>query len=384
MRILIFSTDDHLYPAGGAENAMGEITKRMPDVTFDLISAKLRPHVSREEQVGNVHIYRIGFGIPKLDGILLALFGHRLALRLHRQQPYDAVWSIMASYGAFSAVRVVRRTSLPFLLTLQEGDPIDEILHRVRFVRRQFNEIFARAGTVQAISNFLKDWAVRMGSRGRLEVVPNGVDITAFTTPQSEDVRARTRASFGFPSDAFVLITSSRLEKKNGVGDIIEALPMLPESVCLVVCGGGSLHDSLVARVTTLGLTSRVKFLGMVPITELPPLLHSSDAFIRPSLSEGLGNAFLEAMAARLPTIGTPVGGIPDFLIENVTGFLCAPENPESIRDTVRKVMGLPREERDRIVQRGYTRVVETYNWDTIARTMRTLFTDLIHGSTRT
>jgi glycosyltransferase involved in cell wall biosynthesis len=268
MHILIFSTDDHLYPAGGAENAMGEITKRMPDATFDLVSAKLRPHVSSEEQVGNVHIYRIGFGIPKLDGILLALFGHWRALRLHRHKPYDAVWSIMASYGAFSAVRVVRRTSLPFLLTLQEGDPIDEILHRVRFVRRQFNEIFTSAGMVQTISTYLRDWAVRMGSR-RVQVVPNGVDISAFTAPVSDAERAEVRTSFGFPEDAFVLITSSRLEKKNGVGDIIEALPMLPESVCLVICGGGSLHESLVARVAELGLTSRVKFLGMVPIQKL-------------------------------------------------------------------------------------------------------------------
>jgi glycosyltransferase involved in cell wall biosynthesis len=89
-------------------------------------------------------------------------------------------------------------------------------------------------------------------------------------------------------------------------------------------------------------------------------------------------------MAARVPTIGTPVGGIPDFLFDGVTGFLCEPQNPTSIRDTVLRVIALPKDERERILNEGYTRVVETYDWDRITSTMRTLFTDLIHGSTRT
>ena len=375
MNILIFSTDDHLYPAGGAESAMGEITKRSPDHEFDLVCARLRRSAKKEETIGNVHIYRVGFGIPKLDGLILAFFGHRKALALHKHRKYALVWSIMASYGAFSAVRVKQRTGIPFLLTLQEGDDIEEILHKVRFVRRQFNEIFASADALQPISRFLRDWGMNMGFKGAYsDVVPNGVDVSAFTKEFSEQELQETRQSFGFPSDATIVITSSRLEKKNGVGDVIEALTLLPKDVCFVVCGDGSLKSVLEKKVEDLGLRDRVRFSGYLPIEELPKLLKASDIFIRPSRTEGLGNAFLEAMAAGLPTIGTPVGGIPDFLTEGETGFLCKPGDPVSIKETILKTAALTESRKKALQDRAKELVLRAYNWELIAKKMNDLF----------
>jgi glycosyltransferase involved in cell wall biosynthesis len=383
MRILVFSTDDHLYPAGGAESAMGEIMKRLPDIEFDLITARLRKTASYEEHIGNVHIYRIGFGIPRIDGYLLAVFGHLLAFRLLQKHSYDLIWSLMASYGAFSAVRVKKKTGIPILLTLQEGDAIEYILNKVRFVRGAFNEIFKSADGLQTISNFLLSWGKTMGCTGEARVIPNGVDVASFTAEIPADELKAARTSFGFPEDAYVLITSSRLEIKNGVGDVIEALPSMPD-VCFVVCGSGSLEASLKARVKELGLENRVRFLGFVNITALPKLMKASDAFIRPSLSEGLGNAFLEAMATKRPTIGTPVGGIPDFLIEGETGFLCEPQNPTSIVNAISRIRKLPPSKLEQIKETGYTRVLETYNWERIASSMRVFFADIAtHGSHR-
>lgn len=381
MRVLIFSTDDHLYPAGGAENAFGEIAKRMPDVEFDLICAKLRKGVKAEEQVGNIHIYRMGFGIPRIDGYILALFGHVCALKLHKKKPYDLMWCMMASYGAFSAVRVKKATGVPILLTLQEGDSIEYILHKVRFVRGAFDEIFKQADGLQTLSQYLLKWGRDMGFHGRAwKVIPNGVDMQSFTAPQSAEEIRKTRESFGFVKNAFILITSSRLVEKNGVGDVIDALPLLPENVCFVVCGSGRLEEELRAKVAAQGLDKRVKFLGFVKIETLPVLFRAADAFIRPSLSEGLGNAFLESMATKTPTIGTPVGGIPDFLHEGETGFLCEPENPASIAETVKRVQALDPDTRERILAKAYEDVTTTYNWDPIAKSMRALFEEIIHG----
>jgi glycosyltransferase involved in cell wall biosynthesis len=88
------------------------------------------------------------------------------------------------------------------------------------------------------------------------------------------------------------------------------ALKELPADVCFVICGSGELEDEIRAQVDELKISNRVLFKGFVNPKELPLLMKASDAFIRPSLSEGLGNAFLEAMAARIPIIGTTVGGI--------------------------------------------------------------------------
>ncbi len=378
MNILVFSTDDHLYPAGGAESAMGEITKRLPDIQFDLVCARLRREASTYEQVKNVRIHRLGFGIPKVDGLILALFGHVKALRLFRKYHHDIVWSVMASYGAFSAVRVKKRAGIPFLLTLQEGDDIAHILDKVKYVRGQFNDIFRTADGLQPISHFLRNWGIEMGFSGRFsDVIPNGVDVSAFTKKFSDKELRKTRRDFGFPVDADVVITSSRLEKKNGVGDIIGALQLLPKKTCLVICGSGSLENELRKKVKTLELGSRVRFLGFVQIEKLPKLLKASDVFIRPSLTEGLGNAFLEAMAAEILTIGTPVGGIPDFLKDTVTGFMCEPEDVESIANVISKALAYPSERKKHMQKNAKDMVLEVYDWEKIVNSMQDLFNKL-------
>lgn len=379
MNILIFSTDDHLYPAGGAESAMGEITKRLPDIQFDLVCARIRKTAKKYEEVGNVRIHRLGFGFAKLDGIILALFGHFKALQLYKKYKHDLIWSIMASYGAFSAVRIKKKYNIPFLLTLQEGDDIDEILHKVRFVRKQFNEIFESADAIQPISHFLRNWGIEMGFNGTIsDVIPNGVDVSAFTEDFDKEELLKKRKNFGFSNDATVIITSSRLEKKNGVGDIIDALSKLSKSYCLVVCGDGSLDIELKQKVKDLNLENRVRFLGYVPIETIPKLLKASDIFIRPSLTEGLGNSFLEAMAAELPTIGTPVGGIPDFLEDGKTGFMCEPKNPDSIAKTIERIKALSDGEKNQIRDKAKKIVLETYDWDRIAASMRGIFDTLV------
>lgn len=377
-RVLVFSTDDHLYPAGGAEQAFGNISARIPEITFDLICAKLRPGVKSYEQVGNVNIYRLGFGIPKLDGFIVALFGQVKAKALMKEQKYDLLWSIMASYGAFAAVRVKRQSGLPLLLTLQEGDSFDYIYRKVKWVRRQFNEIFRTADGVQAISNYLLNWAKDMGYQGENgRVIPNGVAVEMFSRNFTPEEKYQTRQSFGFSNHATVLFTSSRLEPKNGVGDAIEALAKLPPEVCFVICGSGSLEVALRQKVTALKLDDRVRFMGFVDPSELPRLMQASDIFIRPSLSEGLGNAFLEAMAAGIITVGTNVGGIPDFLVDGQNGFMVKPEDPDSIVATINKIRKLAGSEKEIILTEAQTMVLTKYNWEVVVESMRDLLAAL-------
>ncbi|MBU0723264.1 glycosyltransferase family 4 protein [Patescibacteria group bacterium] len=375
MRILIFSTDDHLYPAGGAEQAMGEITKQLSHIEFDLICARLRRGAPKCERVGNVTIYRLGFGIPKIDVYILALFGHRKAYSLIKKQNYDLLWVMMASYGAFSAVRVAKKMGLPFLLTLQEGDPFKYIYKKVFFVKNKFKKIFQTASGLQTISKYLYDWGKEMGFKGKVaEIIPNGVDIENFTRQFNEQDIKKTRDTFSFDADAFILVTSSRLEPKNGIGDIINALPYLSDIVCFVICGSGSLEKKLQQQVKKLGLSERICFLGFVTREELPRILHASDIFVRPSLSEGLGNSFLEAMAARIPVVGTMVGGISDFLVAGKTGFVCEPNNPQSIVHAVQKIQTMDNSEKEKVLTEAYSMIQKKYNWTIIGKQMRELF----------
>lgn len=373
-RILIYSTA--YFPlVGGAEVAVKEITDRLPEYEFDLITARIESHLPKQEKIGAVNVFRMGIGSARIDKILLALFGGWYGAKLHAKKKYDLAWSIMASFGGFAAFSFSKKTGVPYLLTLQEGDSLDSIVEKVRWIRWRFAKIFSSAAGLQAISHYLMQWGKKMGFHGRIaEVVPNGVDVGRFTQRFDEAVVSHMRQSFQFRDNAVVVVTASRLVEKNGIEYVIRALALIPEKFCFVICGTGALEESLKNLVSQLGLEKRVRFLGNISHEELRRVLAAADIFIRPSLSEGLGNSFLEAMASGLPTIGTRVGGIPDFLREGETGFFCQPQDPQSIASTLQKVDMISSEEKNKIFQQGIKQIVETYNWDTIAKRMRKIF----------
>lgn len=392
MKIVVFSTA-YLPFVGGAELAIKEITDRLlpSEFSFDLVTLNLDRKQAREERIRDVRVFRLS--CPK---VLFPFRAFMHASNLHHAHPYDCVWSVMASYGGFAGLFFKYRfPNVPFVLTLQEGDSLSHIYARAFLIWPLFKRIFTYADKITAISNYLADWARKMGATCLVEVIPNGVDIRKFEALSSKlEEREEIRKKLGIQKRDKVVITASRLVEKNGVGDLVESLRYLPDSVKLVICGSGPLATSLKFKVESLKLGERVKFLGQIPHEQLPDYLHAADIFCRPSLSEGLGISFLEAMAAGLPVVATPVGGIPDFLISlsplfrggieggellqqwknKITGLFCKVHNPKDIAEKVKLLLSND-ELRTHIIANASKMVRERYGWDGIAEKMKTALT---------
>lgn len=364
-RVIIFSTA-YLPLIGGAEVAMKEITDRLPDIRFDLYCAKIQRGLPTTERIGNVMVHRVGFG-HRFDKFLLPIVGPLWALVKPSGSEERVVWSLLASYGGFASLVytwLMPRTKM--VLTLQEGDPLEHYARRAGWLTFLHKEVFVRANVVQAISQFLGDWAVKMGFKGTPIIIPNGVDVARFSQRATSNEQRALRSSFGVSETDVILVTVSRLSLKNGIDDLIRSLTKLPSSYKALLIGEGEDRQKLEVLMKQKGLTDRVIFLGARDQSEVPSLLHASDIFIRPSLSEALGIAFLEAMAAGVPIIGTPVGGIPDFLIDGETGVFCQPRDPDSIAQAVMRIQteaGL----KEKIIARSSLLVAERYEWSGIA-----------------
>ena len=201
-------------------------------------------------------------------------------------------------------------------------------------------------------------------------MIPNGVDAARFSQKVSEDKLAALRAKFDKQSGDVFLFTASRLVLSRGVEDVIEALAHLPGRVKFLVAGSGEDREKLAHIASGLEVRERVSFAGHVSHTELPAYLQISDIFVRPSIIEGFGNAFVEAFAAGIPIIGTPVGGIPDFLKDDETGLFCEVRNPKSIAAAVEKYLNDPALVA-RVVANARALAFEKYDWNLIAREMR-------------
>lgn len=394
MSILIFSTAYFPF-IGGAELAIKEITDRLSpsEFSFDLITLNLDRREKREEMVGSVHVIRLS-----CQKWWFPFLAFTTAARLHRAKPYGSVWSVMASYGGFAGLFFKYRfPRIPFILTLQEGDSFAHIYRRVFFVWPLFRMIFTRADRITAISTYLAEWAKRMGAKADVHMIPNGVNIKAFSAERLALSREQIRNRFGFAREDKIVITTSRLVKKNGIEDLIASLQYLPVHVKLLVCGAGPLEDSLKLTANRYTLNARVKFSGHIPHEQLPAYLHASDIFCRPSLSEGMGSSFVEAMAAGLPVVATPIGGIPDFLSaplpgseeerylfsnsrelanrwsEKITGLFVKVGDSENIAGKIRMLLSNDIL-REHIIKNASKMVREKYDWDGIAKKMREVF----------
>ncbi|HEY4522929.1 MAG TPA: glycosyltransferase family 4 protein [Candidatus Paceibacterota bacterium] len=390
-RILIFSLN--YYPnVGGADIAVKEITDRISpeDIEFHMVAHRFDRHHLTEERVGQVVVHRIGGGSSRFSKFLYQFRAPLVVARLHQHHHVDATWAMMAhSAGVPAALFKLFYPRIPMLLTLQEGDPLPYIERMMRPVWPLFSRAFTHADAIQAISTFLADWARRRGARGPIEVIPNGVDIAHFSREYPSAAVAITRQSLGARDGDTLLVTTSRLVRKNAVDDVIRALAELPPSVRFIVYGVGPDEVALKALARELGVEDRVRFMGQALHEDLPLALAACDIFIRPSRSEGMGNSFIEAMAASIPVIATQEGGIADFLFDEKrnpgrepTGWAVDPDAPEQIARTVEDILAHPAEVA-RVTANARTLVREKYDWNLIAEKMRTLFDRLLDAQKR-
>lgn len=400
-RVLIFSLNYYPRFIGGAEVAIKEITDRVSpeEIEFHMVTLRMDSLLPKTERVGNVIVHRIGPtrknpSIADLQKAPLHYNKHLYqflaaweAQKLHAKFRFDAIWAMMAhSCGIPAGIFKVFNPKVTYLLTLQEGDPPEHIERLARPVWPLFKQAFTRADHLQPISNFLLAWGRRMGFAGDAAVIPNAVDTAKFMQSYTPEQVLKMRESLSKkPNDVF-LVTTSRLVHKNGIDDVIRALPLLPENVSFLIYGIGPDEQKLRMLAEELGVSQRARFMGQIGHAEMPLMLAACDIFIRPSRSEGMGNSFVEAMAAGLPVIATQEGGIADFLYDEdrnpekeTTGWAVASDRPAEIAAAVTDILTRP-EKVSSVRATALAMVQKRYDWDTVAEDMRTLFARMFAG----
>lgn len=390
-RILIFSLAYFPKHVGGAEVAIKEITDRIPSslYEFHMVTLRFDSTLPKMEKVGNVFVHRIGFvkrnptmaDLRKFplhfNKLLFQFWAFFKAATLHRKLDFYATWAMMAhSCGVPAALFKLSHKKVKYVLTLQEGDPPEYIERKMLPLFPLFKRAFTSADMIQSISTFLVTWSKKMGANCPTVVIPNAVNIKHFSqTYPTEELNGIKDKLKKKKNDVF-LITTSRLVKKNACDDVIRSLTHLPKNYHFIILGTGPDEDMLRALARGLKVESRVQFLGQIGHADLPKYLVASDIFIRPSLSEGMGNSFVEAMAAKLPVIATQEGGIADFLFDpelntekDPTGRAVKARDPEGIARAAKLYIS-DKAMTEKIVSNAEKMAREKYDWNLIAKDM--------------
>ena len=163
--------------------------------------------------------------------------------------------------------------------------------------------------------------------------------------PEEEDALQRLRVQLGLTDAWPVILNVGRLVSQKGQRYLIEAMPLVAQEfpkARLLLAGDGFLRSNLTQLSSRMGLTELVTFLG--PRDDVKRLLHISDVFVFPSLSEGCPNALIEAMALGKPCIASRIGSTEEVIQNQDTGVLVAPRSPQALAESIVKLLSHPKE----------------------------------------
>ena len=202
-------------------------------------------------------------------------------------------------------------------------------------------------------------------------IIPNGVDSKLFY-PNS----IQTNVSF----KPLKLITVSRLTNVKRINDVIIALSkaiVVNKNIHLTVVGDGEEADSLKQLVAELNLEGNVLFTGFITQEEKIKHLQDSHIFLIPSLYEGFPLTILEAFATSLPVIATPVSSVSELVIPDKTGFVVPFCSPESISDTLIKIINLTSDEYNQM-RENCRNLAEQYDWGKVAEEYERIYSNML------
>jgi N-acetyl-alpha-D-glucosaminyl L-malate synthase BshA len=209
---------------------------------------------------------------------------------------------------------------LPFVTTLHGTDITLVGLDRSYLPITRYS--IQESDGVTAISNYLKEKTVESFEITReIEVVTNFVNCDVYTPIKDEALRAEARKRLAEPDEA-ILMHLSNFRPVKRVVDVVKIFAKVAREMParLVLIGDGPDRSAAEWLAHDLGIQGRVHFLGKQErVNELLPL---ADILLMPSELESFGLAALEAMACKVPSVATRVGGVPELIDDGETGLL--------------------------------------------------------------
>lgn len=263
-----------------------------------------------------------------------------------------------SSYGLIGALSGFH----PYIISVW-GNDVYIFPHKHKIFKKILEYSLKKADVITSSSKTMAKYSKRFTDKEIL-VTHGGIMLDKFKPMRREN-------SIYDESD-FVIGTVKMMEPKYGSEDILDAFYIVkkkyPEKpLKLLMVGRGSMIDYLKEKSTILGISESVQFTGKVPFDQVPKYHNMLDVYLAPSTddSESFGVGILEAAACGKPVIVSNIGGLPEVVIDNYTGFMIQPKSPAVLAEKIEKLL-LDDSLRKQFGVNGRKFVEEKYDYDKI------------------
>lgn len=300
------------------------------------------------------------FGFSYMLSVLWFLFRNR--------NSYDIIHCHLLGFHSAVAVLFQRLFNKKTISLVGATGPVSDFL-QIKNVSlgKLFLRLIARSDRLILLCEKSREEALSEGfSPEQLVYIPNGVD-TAYFKP---DPAARAKDNN--------IICIGRLDRLKGVDSLLQALRRLSDEQIpahLDILGDGPERGRLEQQAQQLGISHLVCFHGEVH--GVAPYLQRASLFVLPSLSEGMPNVVLEAMACGLPAVVTRVGGTTEMIHDGVNGVLVEPGNPEQLCAAMKNIL-LDEEIQRKLGEEARKTVEERFSLEAVSEQYVALYQTLV------
>lgn len=280
--------------------------------------------------------------------------------KLYKTEKFDLVVT-HTSLAAFFARLALPASGTSRVINMTHGYLYDDASSAAkRTLLRTAERIVARrTDLVLAMNAWDYTEAQRYNFGAEVRLVPGvGFDVSRICSGDAADIRAK----LGISDDKFVLFYAAEFSARKSQQTLIQAMPLLPPRVRLVLAGDGALRDECVRLAETLGVADRVDFPGHVE--NVGEWLAACDAAVSASRIEGLPFNIMEAMHAGKPTIASDVKGHADLIEHGVSGLLYPYGDAAAFAAQVEALLASP--ERCRELGAAAHASVQRYSFDAV------------------
>ena len=355
---------------GGAETQIKELATRLQRRGWKISIASMLPPIAYVEELeaAGICVYNLRMRRKLPDPRALV----RLAVIVRRVRPHVVHAHMVHANLLARITRLFVET--PVLVctahSINEGGLLREIAYRLTDPLADLTTQVSEAGRQRYIQ-------VGAAPPHKIVSIPNGIDTSRFQP--NPTVRQAVREQLGCAPEAFVWLTVGRLEPVKNHLELLRAFREVAAGhphARLLIAGQGSLQAATEQRIVELGLADRVRLLGLR--RDIPDLLNAADAFVLPSLWEGMPLTLLEASATALPIVAADVGGNSEVVLDGKTGYLVPPQEAKALTQAMLRVMLLSENDRIAMGQAGRAHVVQNFDLERVVDRWESLYRELL------
>jgi glycosyltransferase involved in cell wall biosynthesis len=367
---------------GGISNHVYYLSKSLAsqNISVQVVTCDF-PKAPAEENIDGVQVSRVeSGGVPQAS--FLPWIYHlnsqmiKRANELLQAEKYDLIHAHDWLVGR-AALNLKAEHNLPLVTTIHatemgRGGIVDNDYRKK--VHDTEQRLVENSERVICCSNYMINHLQHvLGVPGdRIDIIPNGVDISRFNT----DTIPRSEYEINQSADKKTILFVGRLVKEKGLFTLLRALQELQEAgkpAQLVIVGDGPMREEFTREAVNRGFNGNVRFTGFIDEPTLISTYKSSDVVALPSLYEPFGIVALEAMASKTPIVASDVGGLSEIVEDGVTGLKFPPGDSQQLAQALLRVLEDPFLA-GYLKENAFQMIKMRYGWDQVAEKTLTVY----------